>query len=484
MMNKIFCGIVFTLLFSQTSNSQTITMNEFFESVQKTHPFFVKESLSSEIETKGRERFLGSQDWVISASPYYTYQKPVSSGLGMPEKINMVAAQLAVEKALWSTGGRFALSWKSDYTDQTIPDIVIPFTPDDIVIPAGPSKLYTNKVYLTYTQPLLQNTGGKLDRLEYELSQYNIDFTEIQSIENREGFVLDLGMRFLDWILLSEQNRIAKERLALAEEQLRQIKRRWVANLVEKVDVLRTEDAVRIAKQGIVLIESNWKAKQAELAVLAQFPELYNLGPEFDIYILENLPEPDDAVSQLMEMSRILNALSVRRDQLSRLRDGFTETSRPQLYLSIGAGLQNGDEKFGSSFEFDKPDVLVALDFRYPLGNRTAKADVAKTELELKQIDKNIENIALELEAGARNLLILIKEMEKVLELNQEQIESANAKTKEEMRLYNQGRSELTFVIQSQDNEEVAKLTYAENAVTYKKLILQYHALMDELLIQ
>ncbi len=484
MKGSLFCGIILMSIIIQLVNAQTITLSAFFESIKQTHPFFAKESLSSEIEVKGQERYLGAQDWIVSASPYYNYQKPASSGLGVPENINIVAGDIALEKALWSTGGRVTISWKSDYTDQKIPDIVIPFTPDDIVIPAGPSKLYTNKVYLMYIQPLLQNRGGKLDRLDYELSHYNIDFTEIQTLENQEEFVLDLGIRFLDWVLLSEQNRIARERMALAEEQLRQIKRRWVANLVEKVDVLRAEDAVRIAEQGIVLIESHWKAKQAELAVLAQSPELYNLGPEFDIYILETLPEPDEAVPRLVEMSRILNALRVRRNQLSHLREGFAETSRPQLFLSLGAGLQNGDEEFGSSLGLDKPDVLVALDFRYPLGNRGAKADVSKTELELKQINKNIENIALELEAGARNLLILIKEMEKVLALNQEQIESARAKTKEELRLYNQGRSDLAFVIQSQDNEEVAKLTYAENAASYQKLILQYHALMDELLIQ
>lgn len=481
---SVFSSIVLISLSVRISYAQNITMKDFFESVQKTHPFFVKESLSAEIEMKKQERLLGSQDWIISSSPYYMYQKPVSSGLGYPEEISMVAGNVALEKVLWSTGGRFSLSWTSDYTDQTIPDIVIPLSPQDIVIPAGPAKSYANKAYLTYSQPLLQNFGGKLDKLEYELSQYNIDFVKIQTLENQEEFVLDLGMRFLDWVLLTEQNWIAKERLALAEEQLKQIERRWAANLVERVDVLRAEDAVRIAKQSIVLIESHWKAKQVELAVIAQVKELYDLSPEFDIYTQQTLPELDEAIVQLMESSRILNALNVRRDQLSHLVEGYRETKRPQLYLSVGAGLQDGDEELGNSLGFDKPDVFVALDFRYPLGNRTAKADVAKTELELRQTDKDTENIALELESGAKNLLILIKEMEKVLVLNQEQVESARMKTKEELRLYNQGRSDLTFVIQSQDNEEIAKLTYAENAVSYQKLVLQYHALMDELLYQ
>ncbi len=81
------------------------------------------------------------------------------------------------------------------------------------------------------------------------------------------------------------------------------------------------------------------------------------------------------------------------------------------------------------------------------------------------------------------NLLIQIVELEKVLELNQEQIKSAREKTTEEIKLYNQGRSQLTFVIQSRDNEENAKLLYAENASLYHTLLLQYHALLDELLV-
>ena len=79
-------------------------------------------------------------------------------------------------------------------------------------------------------------------------------------------------------------------------------------------------------------------------------------------------------------------------------------------------------------------------------------------------------------------MYIQIKDLQQVLTLNQEQIESAKAKTVEELKLYNQGRGELTFVIQSQDSEQNARLNYAQNALTYHQLIVQYHALLDELL--
>ncbi len=94
----------------------------------------------------------------------------------------------------------------------------------------------------------------------------------------------------------------------------------------------------------------------------------------------------------------------------------------------------------------------------------------------------DLRNIALQLEANVRSLLIQITEIEKVLALNREQIDSSKKKTEEEFKLYNQGRGQLTFVIQSSDNEQNARLTYAQNAKLYHELILRYRALVDELL--
>jgi len=68
-----------------------------------------------------------------------------------------------------------------------------------------------------------------------------------------------------------------------------------------------------------------------------------------------------------------------------------------------------------------------------------------------------------------------------VLALNRAQIASAKLRTREEIALYEKGRGDLTFVIMSRDNEEAARLTYAENALNYQKLWIRYLALLDRL---
>jgi len=479
---------IFTVLLALFSVSigqaQSITLEDYLDRIQQSHPFFAKESLSVEIENTAQQALLGAEDWTLSGTSFFTHQKLLSSSAFSPSRLDILGAEAAAERTFWSTGGRFSLSWSSQFSDQKVADIVIPSPTGSMIVPTGPSEFYQHRVYASYAQPLLQNYNGKLDRLEYELSDYDIDFTEVQILENQESFLVDLAGRFLDWVLLTEQKRISEERKLLAEEELERTVKKRKSYLVDQVDVLRAEDAVRIAEQNVVLVESQWKALRAELSVLCQHEEMCQEKPQFDLYRIEQLPSPEQARQKLRSQSRILATLGIRRDQLMHLRDGYEEQGRPQLILNLGAGLQGGDDRFGDALKLDKPDMAVSLVLQYPLENHAAEANISKTVLEVDKLDQEIENISLDLESGAVNLLILIQEMEKVLQLNQEQIESSQARTKEELDLYNQGRGDLTFVILSRDSEQQAKLTYAGNAAAYQKLVLQYRGLVDEFLVE
>ncbi len=474
----IVSGLLLVCVSFHMAFSQTITLDEFLDTVQKDHPFFERESLSSDIERKDRARFLGAQDWIVSSAPYLRHQEPLETNPFVPKSIDSFGFAVGADRAIWKTGGRLSLSWSTDFTDQETRDIVIPGI---VTIPSGPARFYQHGVFATYSHPLLKNKGGRLDRLGYELSSYSMNSTKLSSLENRENFLLDIGLRFLDWVLYTEQIRIAKERQRLAQEQLDQVERKYRANLVDKVDLLRSEDAVRIARQNILLLESLWKAKQAELATISQNERIYEYEPMFDLYAVKTLMPIDEAVS-MMNDTRSLLALGLFEEQLIHQRKGYQDIARPQLDLNVSAGLIEGDDHFAQSLTLGKPDFTIGIQFVYPLGNRSAEADIEKIDLQIRQLENDIRNARLELESAVRNLYIQTREMEKVLELNREQIESAARKTEEETKLYNQGRSQLTFVIQSRDNEENSKLIYAENAALYHKLLLQYYALLDELL--
>jgi len=477
---KLILSIIL-LIAPIASSAQTISLDEFLQAIKTTHPLIARELLTPEIEATNRERALSARDWSVGAEQSFVHSKPVSTGSFTPTRIDEIGLKASFQRSFWSTGGRLAVGWQSNFTDQNLPGISFPGGAS--TFSTGISRLYENAVSLNYTQPLMKNYGGKLDRLDYELTDYTVAADRLQALENQEDFLLDLGNSFLDWVLLEEKGKISEERLRLALDELEHTREKRKANLVDEVDVLRSEDAVRQARQNLVLLETQLKAKKAELAVLAGLNNLSEMTTEYDIYGRAELPSPGEAFELLKLQSRLLEIIELQKQQLTQLRGGYAETSRPNLDLGLGVGLKGGDDDFGGALELDKPDFTVLLSFTHQLGGKAAKADVARTDLQFKQLELQSETVSLQLESALNNLLVQLKELEKVLALNREQIESAVKKTVEELNLYEQGRGEMTFVIQSQDNEQNARLNYAENAAAYHRLLLQYRALTDRLLV-
>jgi outer membrane protein TolC len=442
-----------------------VTLAEYLDMVKTNHPYFNKEQLSVDIEEKQAQSLLGTQDWLLSIVPTYSYFGKGSASEYSTNELHRAGVEAGLDKAMWNTGGRLGFSMTTGLTRRDT------------------NNVYRHGFAASYTQPLLQNRAGKLDRLEYELSDYTIDFTQVQAYENQENFLLDVSIRFLDWAYYAREVAIRQERLEIAKRGLDDVNKRYKANLVDKVDVLRSEDAVRLSEQGLVLAQSQWKAKQAELAVIAGSDEIFQQRPMYDIYKLEELPKNEDVIAQMKSQSRLLSTLDILKRQLQYQRGGVEDQERAQLDLSVAAGLYGTDEAFGESLEIYHPDATISLVFAKPLGGNTAKGQLEKLDKQVAQIDEEKRSLERDLEASMINLLIQIHDMEDILDLNKKQIESAQEKTKEELKLYNQGRSQLTFVIQSEDNEAAARLTYAGNAYLYHTLILQSLALLDEILV-
>jgi hypothetical protein len=358
---------------------EELTLDEYLALVKTNHPFFTKEGLAVDIEEKQAESLLGGQDWIISVTPSYSYLgEATAPEFQAVERVHLAGLEAGLNRALWSTGGRLGFSVSTEYLNS------------DTQFGAG--EVYKHGFGVSYTHPFLQNSKGILDRLEYELSDYTINLTEVRAIENEEDFLLTVAIRYIDWVFFTEVIVIAKERLKLAEEQLEQTMKKYKANLVDKVDVLRAEDAINISKQTILKLESQWKAKQAELAVLAGTEELCTRAPSYNIYSLEVLPQKDEASSQLKSQSRLLQTFEILKEQLLYQRDGLVNQRRSQLDLNVSAGLfGRGEDDFGESLKIYKPDVTVSLLFSTPLEKRTIIGQIEKLDVQLKQIEEDMK---------------------------------------------------------------------------------------------
>ena len=418
---------------------------------------------------------------MVSSSPFVNFQEPIVQNTFSPERITQIGLNAQTERAYWGNGSRLALTWESFYTDQNQPGIIIPTSVGPIGVPVGPATFFENRIRATYTYPLLKNKGGILDKLDYELSDEGIALSRIESLENQENFLLDAAVNYVDWVLTIEQMRIAEERMSFEEEQRGQIQRKRRANLVDEVDLLRAESAVEVAQENLTFNRSRMIALRAGLSVLAKDPAITESSPAMDLYATDSIPSLEEVLANIPNQ-RTIRALRVRLQQLETQKQALENVTKAQLLLGATGGVQQGNSNFADSWKLDRPDLTFFVEYSYPLGNRTAVADVSRNYAEIRKLEKTIESASLNLEAQLRKIWIEITELAKVLTLNQKQIETARKKTLEEQKVYDQGRSDLTFVIQSRDEVSLAQLRYAANAATYQKLFLNYLALVDELL--
>lgn len=458
-----------------------MTMEAFIDTLIERHPLFETEDYAAKIAEVEREGSLNYLDWNISGGPYYSYSKPTKTSFFGAEKVSAIGVNANAEKTIEGTGGTVSGNFSMGYTDQKLNDISIPMSPDPMVIPSGPSYYYNNSVSVNYTQPLIQNYKGVLNRLGYNLGQYSIEMAVQQAIENKENFVQSMALRYIDWALMAEQIEITKKRLELAEKQLERTQRMRDANLIDKVDVFRAEDAVRAAQQSLVLLESQEEAVREELSVIISCEKLCHSRPDFDLYAIEVMPDLKVIGDSIRENSRLIEIMQKQTELLIRERENYVEMNKPILNFDLSAGLNKADGDFAESWLLDRPELSVSLIYIPNVGRSDIDADIRANEFEMEKLTSSIDQTVISLEATARNLLVQIYNMEKVLELNREQIQSSEKKTVEEIKLWERGRGQLNFVIQSRDSEQNARFSYAQNAANYHKLVLQFRALMDEL---
>ncbi len=469
------------LILSSLIYGQGMTMDAFIDTLVERHPLFVAEDYAAKIAEAERQGALSYLDWSVSGGPYYSYSQPMRTSSFGAEEVTALGINVNAEKIVEWIGGKVSGAFSTGYTDQQLGDITIPMSPEPMVISSGPSYYYSNSISMSYTQPLLQNYRGNLNRLGYDLGQYSVEMAQLQAVENKESFVQSMTMRYIDWALMVEQIDITQTRLELAEKQLERTQRMRDANLIDIVDVLRAEDAVRMARQSLVLLQSQEEAVREELSVIISCEKLCHSRPDFDLYSMEELPELEVVGDSIRASSRLIATMEKQTELLNRRRESYIELNKPILNLDLGAGLHKADGEFAESWILDRPQISMSLLYVPNVGRSDIEADIRANELEMELLNSSIEQTAVSLEATARNLLVQIRNMEKVLELNREQIESSELRTAEEIKLWERGRGQLNFVIQSRDSEQNARFTYAQNAANYHKLVLQFRALMDEL---
>ncbi len=473
-MIKIFFTFWF-LVGLLVSSVFAINQEEFIKRLQETHPFFKGQNLNTSIQQKIQKSHLGATDWRLnlnassSASTFRTNDSgdPQNRGLKATSQNNFTSS---FKRNFFSTGGNLSLDYQ--FTD----------TKNDLK--EGTSSSTKQGASISYNQPLLKNFKGVLDRTAYDLVGYNIKIAELQSLEAKESFLLQQLFLFLDWALFEAEYKITQNRLKLLKKELATTQRKYKASFSLKVDLISQQAAVSNLELALLSKKSELADVREQLAALFQDKNFLDSEiPEINIFSLDFSIEKN-LNNYLKENSRVLRIIQYQKQQNQRQQKSYHNQKQIQLDLSLSASQLDEitDTTSGSSSNGGSSNYEIALQFSLPLGNNQAEGQLAESLLQLQQLNYNYDSEFRNLLANLRGLETRLKILEDTLALNTNQISLARLRTLEEMRRYKLGHGSSVLVLQAQDNEQNAEVGFAQIAVVYQKIVLQYMALLDKLL--
>jgi outer membrane protein TolC len=451
---KIFITIAILLT---GINAQAISEREFVERLKNTHPFFEQQALGSQIKQVEKRLTSANEDWVIAIDSNYKNEDAGDILSSAYSKLDTTSVNVSATRKIADSGSdiTFKHTWKDknkDGVDTT-----------------------RNKFSLDYTYPLLRNRDGVNDQLDRDVAQIAVDKNTLDRLEQEEGFILKKLKRFVDLAYAQEQQLINEHRLALAEQELNLVKKKFAASVVDKVDVLLQEDAYQRAQQQLLQAQQDLTLLRHEIAITLTlgFDQVVANTDLYKAYTLKN--------TQLLTQTRVLKITDLDQKALKRQLRSFKNESQAKLDLNLGLVSEGENTSYSNSLTNQSAAWNVGLGLSYPLGGVKSSNNVKRAEIKLASLEQYKQEQLLELNIKATTLKEKIKLLMQTLKSNKNQIAIAKARTVEERERYANGSGQASFVISAQNNEQNAQLGYAQVATNYQKAVLDFKATIDQL---
>lgn len=430
-MNKTL-SLSIALLFS--ANAVAITQSEFAKRLQEVHPFFTQQGFDQQTSKLDYIATTANQDWVLTGSVDSINSlntQSSSSTIGATHNLVDTGADITISN-VWSDG------------------------------------VATDRLSVSYTQPLLKGIGGVNDQLKGDLSIIKIDINNLKRAQNAEQFILSQLFKLVDLSFAQQQLTLTTQRLELSQQELTLVKEKFTQSVVDQVDVFLQEDAYQRVLQKQFQAEQELDLLKEELSVLLKIPSM-QIKSDFNLYTLyqSNLGNLQDYLRQDTTEMKISQ---LERTLLQRQLLSDKNNTQAQLNLELGASNSNDN------------DWRVGLGLSYPLGDTKAKSALEKTQIGLSKAKENSKEQLINLTIKASVLNKKLMHLVKLLGTYQARIKIAQSRALAEKKRYELGNSSISFVISAQNNVHDVNLAYAQVAANYQKSVLEFKAVVDQLL--
>ncbi len=341
---------------------------------------------------------------------------------------------------------------------------------------------YETQLEFSITQPLLKNFGIDVNKADIRIASFDRDQSLLAYKDRVISVINDIEQAYWDLVFAIANLEFRRKSLELAKDLLRRNRIQVEVGTLAPIEILEAEATVAAREEDVIVAERQVKDQEDALK------KLLNVADSVSSWNLRITPrdKPIFHTVDLDEMKSTMNAIQRRADlETARLEIEKTKVRLkkerqnllPQLDLSASAANQGVESSFGKAVDRqsgNKGYILSGgLSFRFPLGNRDAKAKLDKARLQFLQANTVFSQTEQSVIEEVRRAIRRARSEQKRIEATRVARRLAEERLDSQEKKLKVGLSTSRDVLEDQESLANALSNEVQSLVNYNKSLAQ-----------
>ncbi|MFQ5960179.1 MAG: TolC family protein [Candidatus Methylomirabilales bacterium] len=373
------------------------------------------------------------------------------------------------------TGGSYELSFSNNRN----------FNNSAFFSVADASTAYSSDLSLTVVQPLLKNFGVDVNRTQIKIAKNEQEISVDRLRETTMDVITQVQETYWEVVFTLEDLKVARRSLDLAKELADLNRARVRAGVAAPVEVTQAETDIAAREAAVTVAEKSVRDTEDRLKVILNIPKGGEWGgdvrpsdPARFFPVTLDLPGAvAEALSKRPQFEVAKIDLSNRELTFRLARNQLL----PDLSFQGGVGL-NGlsatDPSYGDALgnlsSGDFYSYSVGLVLSVPLGNRAARAEFMKAQLEVAQARVALHDVELEITAQVREAVRRINADAKLVQETRAARELAEEQLRIEQKRLEAGVSTTFEVLRFQRDLAATQSAEVRTLTNYNKSLANF----------
>ena len=372
-------------------------------------------------------------------------------------------------------------------------------------VTAGLNPSYFTEMVFSLTQPLLKNFGIDLTKRNIYIANNEVNISDYVFEDKVIDIISDVENVYWDLVFSIEDLAVKKKSLERARNLERQVKAQVAVGTMAEIETLQAQSEVASRDESLLvaqdLIQDNedilknilnidYGSEEGLKAIYpSDRPEM--VADEINLYqaIKDTLLNRPDYLGKKKELENKNILVKFRENQLYPTVDLFGTMGLNGLSgdaITVNSGTFKGRSKYGGDYGAALSDSLtgkfynweVGIKLSYPLGNRSAKAQLSASRLEKAQLILSIKDLEKSIIVEVREAVRQLKTDLKRINATRIARKLAEEKLKAEEKKFEVGLSTSFSVLEFQEDLAEEQSNEIKALIDFKKSKIRLRQVM------